>query len=138
MARRTHSDHLNRAQLGYLLDGIDWEPTLSPPNSCASAPWSDRPRSSWPCRCHAEYFVLHGTICAAQIILTFIGRQRQPSRIGKKSVTVYLPENIWRELRILAATTDTTMDALMRRGVNLVLTEHKATKRGGTNVAPAD
>jgi hypothetical protein len=62
----------------------------------------------------------------------------QPSRIGKKSVTVYLPENIWRELRILAATTDTTMDALMRRGVNLVLAEHKAAKRGGANAAPAD
>jgi hypothetical protein len=44
----------------------------------------------------------------------------QPSRIGKKSVTVYLPQNIWRELRILAATTDTTIDKLMRRGIDLV------------------
>ena len=52
----------------------------------------------------------------------------QPSRIGKKSVTVYLPEVHWRELKILAATTDTTIDALMRRGVDLVLTEHKTSK----------
>jgi hypothetical protein len=49
----------------------------------------------------------------------------QPSRIGKKSVSVYLPENIWRELRILAATTDTTIDKLIRRGIDLVLAEHK-------------
>jgi ribosomal protein L1 len=52
----------------------------------------------------------------------------QPSRIGKKSVTVYLPETTWRELKILAATTDTTIDALMRRGVDLVLAEHKTSK----------
>ncbi|MBI2714228.1 MAG: hypothetical protein HYX37_07205 [Rhizobiales bacterium] len=53
----------------------------------------------------------------------------QPSRIGKKSVTVYLPEDTWRDLKILAATTDTTIDALMRRGVDLVLAERKLPKR---------
>jgi hypothetical protein len=47
----------------------------------------------------------------------------QPSRIGKKSVTVYLPQNVWRELRILAATTDSTIDKLIRRGIDLVLAE---------------
>ena len=52
----------------------------------------------------------------------------QPSRIGKKSVTVYLPEANWRELKILAATTDTTIDALLRRGVDLVLAERKTSK----------
>ena len=52
----------------------------------------------------------------------------QPSRIGKKSVTVYLPEGTWRDLKILAATTDTTIDALMRRGVDLVLAEYKTNK----------
>jgi hypothetical protein len=49
----------------------------------------------------------------------------QPSRTGKKSVSVYLAPDKWRELKILAATTDTTIDALMRRGVDLVLAEHK-------------
>jgi hypothetical protein len=49
----------------------------------------------------------------------------QPSRTGKKSVSVYLPPEKWRELKILAATTDTTIDALLRRGVDLVLAEHK-------------
>lgn len=53
----------------------------------------------------------------------------QPSRIGKKSVTVYLPEDTWRDLKILAATTDTTIDALMRRGIDLVLAERKLPKR---------
>lgn len=52
----------------------------------------------------------------------------QPSRIGKKSVTVYLPEDTWRDLKVLAATTDTTIDALMRRGVDLVFAEHKTSK----------
>jgi hypothetical protein len=47
----------------------------------------------------------------------------QPSRIGKKSVTVYLPQDVWRELRILAATTDSTIDKLIRRGIDLVLAE---------------
>ena len=51
----------------------------------------------------------------------------QPSRIGKKSVTVYLRVDTWRELKVLAATTDVTIDALLRRGVDLVLAEHKAT-----------
>jgi len=51
-----------------------------------------------------------------------------PGRGGKKSVTLYLPPDKWRELKILAATKDTTMDALMRRGVDLVLAEYKATK----------
>ncbi len=48
-----------------------------------------------------------------------------PSRAGKKSVTLYLPADKWRELKILAAVTDTTMDALMRQGVDLVLAKHK-------------
>jgi hypothetical protein len=43
----------------------------------------------------------------------------------KKSVTLYLPADRWRELKILATVLDTTMDALMRRGVDLVLAEDK-------------
>jgi hypothetical protein len=53
---------------------------------------------------------------------------RTSGRGGKKSVTLYLPPDKWRELKILAATKDTTMDALMRRGVDLVLAENKAAK----------
>ena len=35
--------------------------------------------------------------------------QQQPSRIGKKVVTVYLSESLWREAKILAARTDNTI-----------------------------
>jgi hypothetical protein len=45
----------------------------------------------------------------------------QPSRAGKKSISVYLSPEKWRELKILAATTDTTIDALVRSGIDLVL-----------------
>lgn len=48
-----------------------------------------------------------------------------PSRAGKKSVTLYLPVDKWRELKILATVMDTSMDALMRRGVDIILAEHK-------------
>jgi hypothetical protein len=49
----------------------------------------------------------------------------QPSRAGKKVVTVYLPESVWRELKVLAAKTDSTIDGLMRRGLDHVFAEHK-------------
>ena len=49
----------------------------------------------------------------------------QPSRIGKKVVTVYLSESVWRELKVLAAKTDSTIDQLMRRGLDHVFAEHK-------------
>jgi len=50
----------------------------------------------------------------------------QPSRTGKKSVSVHLSLENWREVKILAITTDTTIDAIMRRAVDLVVAEHKA------------
>lgn len=49
----------------------------------------------------------------------------QPSRAGKKVVTVYLSESVWRELKVLAAKTDSTIDGLMRRGLDHVFAEHK-------------
>lgn len=48
----------------------------------------------------------------------------QPSRAGKKVVTVYLAESVWRDLKVLAAKNDTTIDALMRRGLDHVFAEH--------------
>ena len=51
--------------------------------------------------------------------------KQQPSRTGKKVVTVYLSESVWREVKVLAAKTDSTIDALMRRGLDLVFTENK-------------
>jgi hypothetical protein len=49
----------------------------------------------------------------------------QPSRTGEKCVSVYLSPEKWRELKILAVTTDTTIDALMRRAADRVLGELK-------------
>ena len=51
-------------------------------------------------------------------------KHRQPSRRGKKVVTVYLPESVWRDAKMLAARTDTTIDAIMRRGLDVVFAEH--------------
>lgn len=44
---------------------------------------------------------------------------------GKKRVTLHLPADKWRELKILATVLDTTLDALMRCGLDLVLAERK-------------
>ena len=49
----------------------------------------------------------------------------QPSRAGEKCVSVYLSPQKRRALKILAVTTDTTIDALMRRAADLVLAERK-------------
>lgn len=59
--------------------------------------------------------------------------KQQPSRTGKKVVTVYLSESVWREVKVLAAKTDSTIDALMRRGLDLVLTENKL-NRGASDM----
>jgi NAD(P)H-hydrate repair Nnr-like enzyme with NAD(P)H-hydrate epimerase domain len=53
----------------------------------------------------------------------------QPSRTGKKSVSVYLSPEKRRKVKLLAAATDTTVDALMRRAAELVLAEHKGEPR---------
>jgi hypothetical protein len=53
------------------------------------------------------------------------GGKQQPSRVGKKVVTVYLSESVWRELKVLAAKSDSTIDALMRRGLDHVFAEHR-------------
>ena len=50
--------------------------------------------------------------------------QSQPDRVGKKAVSVYLDESAWRDLKIFAAENDTTIDALMRQGLDLVLEKH--------------
>lgn len=52
------------------------------------------------------------------------GTKKQPGREGKKVVTVYLSPSVWRDVKLLAAKTDTTIDALMRRGLDMVLAEH--------------
>jgi hypothetical protein len=48
----------------------------------------------------------------------------QPSRVGKKVVSVYLTESVWRDLKLLAVKTDSTIDALVRQGIDRVFAEH--------------
>ena len=64
--------------------------------------------------------------------LAAVGGKQQPSRVGKKVVTVYLSESVWRELKVLAAKNDSTIDALMRRGLDHVFAEHRV-NRGAAN-----
>ena len=56
---------------------------------------------------------------------------KQPGRTGKKVVSVYLPETVWRDAKILAARTDSTVDSLMRRGLDLVFAEHGVNRGAG-------
>jgi hypothetical protein len=60
----------------------------------------------------------------AASVAALAGSKPQPSRVGKKVVTVYLPESIWRDLKVLAAKTDSTIDALMRQGLDMVFAQH--------------
>lgn len=53
----------------------------------------------------------------------------QHSRTGMKSVSVYLSPEKRRKVKTLAAATGTTINALMRRAVDLVLAEHKGKPR---------
>jgi hypothetical protein len=48
----------------------------------------------------------------------------QPSRVGKKVVSVYLTESVWRDLKLLAVKTDSTIDALVRQGIDRIFAEH--------------
>ncbi len=57
--------------------------------------------------------------------------KQQPSRVGKKVVTVYLSESVWREVKVLAAKTDDTIDGLMRRGLDLVFAENRINRGAG-------
>jgi hypothetical protein len=48
----------------------------------------------------------------------------QQGRVGKKVMTVYLEESVWRDLKVLAAKTDTTLDALAKEGLDLIFEKH--------------
>jgi hypothetical protein len=59
--------------------------------------------------------------------------KQPPSRTGKKVVSVYLPESVWRDLKVLGAKNDTTIDALIRRGIDHVFTEYKVNRGASEN-----
>ena len=53
------------------------------------------------------------------------GTIRPQARRGKKSVVAYLPVPKWKELHIIAVLNEMTIDALVHRGVDLVIEEYK-------------
>jgi hypothetical protein len=59
------------------------------------------------------------------------GTIRPQARRGKKSVVAYLPVPKWKELHIVAVLNETTIDALVHHGVDLVIEEYKK-KRGAS------
>jgi hypothetical protein len=70
-----------------------------------------------------------------------VARQAVKSRAGsagKKRVTLHLPVNKWRELKVLATMLDTTMDALMRSGLDLALAERKTRQAARISAAKSD
>jgi hypothetical protein len=53
------------------------------------------------------------------------GTIRPQARRGKKSVVAYLPVPKWKELHIIAVLNETSIDALVHHGVDLVIEEYK-------------
>ena len=53
------------------------------------------------------------------------GTIRPLARRGKKSVVAYLPVPKWKELHIIAVLNETSIDALVHHGVDLVIEEYK-------------
>ena len=70
---------------------------------------------------------------AGSLFLTKCGMGRPPkpgtirpqARRGKKSVVAYLQVPKWKELHIIAVLNEMTIDALVHRGVDLVIEEYK-------------
>jgi hypothetical protein len=46
----------------------------------ASTGCTSRSCAAWPCKCHADYFILHGTFSRVQIVLIFNGLLARPER----------------------------------------------------------
>jgi hypothetical protein len=52
------------------------------------------------------------------------GTGKQPSRVGKRVLTIYLDPLAWKQLRQLALDEGTTTQALGEEAVNLLFTKH--------------
>ena len=52
------------------------------------------------------------------------GTTKQPSRVGKRVLTVYIDPLAWKQLRQLALDEDTTTQALGEEAVNLLFAKH--------------
>jgi hypothetical protein len=52
----------------------------SPNLKIAPTGFTSRSCAVWPCKCHADYFILHGTFSGVQIVLIFNGLLARPER----------------------------------------------------------
>ena len=56
------------------------------------------------------------------------GTIRQQGRRGRKAVAVYLEVQRWRELKMIALLTDSTLDKLLQDGATMVVEKFKRTR----------
>lgn len=55
---------------------------------------------------------------------TKTGTPKQPSRVGKRVLTIYIDPLAWKQLRQLALDEDTTTQALGEEAINLLFAKH--------------
>jgi hypothetical protein len=56
------------------------------------------------------------------------GAIRQQGRQGRKAVAVYLEVQRWRELKMIAVLTESTLDKLLQDGATMVVEKFKRTR----------
>lgn len=59
------------------------------------------------------------------------GTIRPQTRRGRKTAVVYLQVEKWRELKVIAALTDSTLDKLLQSGADMVIEKFKRTRGQG-------
>ena len=62
------------------------------------------------------------------------GTIRPLTRRGRKSAVVYLQVEKWRELKVIAALTDSTLDKLLQSGADMVIEKFKRTRSGSLSL----
>ncbi len=53
------------------------------------------------------------------------GRPRPPSREGKRVLSIYLPPEAWKQLRMLSLNLETSTQALGEEAINLLFVKHR-------------
>ena len=66
--------------------------------------------------------------------LSETGHDQAANGRGRKSAVVYLQVEKWRELKVIAALTDTTLDKLLQSGADMVIEKFKRTRGGSLSL----
>jgi hypothetical protein len=59
---------------------------------------------------------------------------RPKGQRGRKAVAVYLEVEKWRDLKMIAALTDSTLDKLLQSGADMVIEKFKRTRSGSLSL----